>query len=184
MLTHWSYIFLALTHREGYHHQPFYLMTHSPQVILVVPSSQMQTPINNKKAKIFLAMGVTQLTIGIVEIVFNIGATVMMAELSRYVGPGYWGGILVSSYVLSETHPYWGLNKMAVILQITYCVHFLERTYIRLIQNSLKFVPIWSLFLLGSIDIKSALVYSMVWYRTGAKPFLNHWWSSPLASMC
>ena len=68
----------------------------SPQVILVVPSSQMLTPISDKKAKILLGMGATQLALGILEIVLNIGASIMWAHVAYFVGPGYWCGIFVS----------------------------------------------------------------------------------------
>ena len=48
----------------------------------------MQTPVNNKKAKTFLGMGAMQITICIMDIIFNTAATVMMAELPWYVRPG------------------------------------------------------------------------------------------------
>ena len=75
---------------------PFSLQAQSSQVLLVVPSSQMETPINNKKAKALLFMGSMQLVIGILEVVFNIGANVMWVVVSSYVGPGYWCGLFVS----------------------------------------------------------------------------------------
>ena len=55
-----------------------------------------ENPADNKKAKALLYMGSLQLIIGILEVVSNIGATVIGAEMSSYIGPGYWCGLFVS----------------------------------------------------------------------------------------
>ena len=53
--------------------------------------------VNDMKAKLFVGMGTTQLVLGILEIVVNIGASVMRADIIWYIGPGYWCGLPVGS---------------------------------------------------------------------------------------
>ena len=74
----------------------------SPQVIFVVASPQIELPMSKKKAKIICGLGITQLTLGILEVVFNIGASVMGAFIADFVGHGYWCGPFVSHFFSEE----------------------------------------------------------------------------------
>ena len=78
----------------------FFFQTQSPQVVFVVSSSPMEAPISEKKAKIIRGLGATQLTIGILEILFNIGGSIMWARMAYFIGAGYWCGLLVSPQFL------------------------------------------------------------------------------------
>ena len=68
----------------------------SPQNIVAMPSSRVQTQVSIKRAKDFLVMGSIQVIMGILMIFFNIGASVVWAEIAVYYGPDYWCGALVS----------------------------------------------------------------------------------------
>ena len=72
-------------------------------MIFVVASPQMELPMSKKKAKIICGLGITQLTIGILEVLFNIGASVMTAYIADYIGPGYWCGPFVSHVFLGTS---------------------------------------------------------------------------------
>ena len=50
---------------------------------------------SNMKTKVFVGMGATQLVLGILEIMVNIGASVMRGDMIWYIGPGYWCGLPV-----------------------------------------------------------------------------------------
>ena len=68
-----------------------------------------QMELSDKRAKILLGLGATQVIIGILEVLFNIGANVMFAHVVHYTGAGYWCGAFVShgflhySYVIMGT---------------------------------------------------------------------------------
>ena len=64
------------------------------QVVVVMSPPQME--LSDKRAKILLGLGATQLIIGILEVFFNIGANVMFAHVFHYTGAGYWCGAFVS----------------------------------------------------------------------------------------
>ena len=83
----------------------FYQQTQSSQVV-PTPSSQLQIRISNKKVKVLLAMNQMQIIIGIYMIVYNIGINITAIDGNSAVAqPGYWCGLLVSSFVLELLLP-------------------------------------------------------------------------------
>ena len=75
----------------------YLFQSQSPQVVVVMSNSQ--TEISDKRAKILYGLGATQMTIGILEVLFNIGASIMWAHVADFIGGGYWCGIFVSHEV-------------------------------------------------------------------------------------
>ena len=69
---------------------------------------------------------------------------------------------------------YWGLDKMATILQ----TFFFHENYGILIQVSLEYVR------KGPTNIDPALVQIMAWCQSGANHYLNQWWYGFLMYIC
>ena len=79
-----------------------FFQAQSPQVVVVMSPPQME--LSDKRAKILCGLGATHVTIGILEILFNIGASIMWAHVAHFTGAGYWCGVFVShGFLLSSS---------------------------------------------------------------------------------
>ena len=70
-------------------------MTSTAQVILI-PAPSSPFAMNDTQRGCFVSLGTTQVVVGVLCMVFNIGAIVVEAIATMYVAPGIWAGIFVS----------------------------------------------------------------------------------------
>ena len=87
------------------------------------------------------------------------------------VGAGHLTGALLHLKGVIRSRPidwcsltHWGMNKMTIILQMTFYMQLVEWKSVFSINISLKFAPV------VSIDNMSTLVQVMVWSQRGDKP--------------
>ena len=158
---------VAWTFRQG-SESPTVQFTFQTQSANAVPSPMINL-VNDMKAKLFVGLGATQLVLGILEIVVNIGASVMRADIIWQIGPGYWCGLPVGSQIYMSLN----LTCLNTLRPRQNRRHFADDIFKRIFVNeniwipikiSLNFVP------KGSINNIPSLVQIIAWRRPGDKP--------------
>ena len=71
-------------------------MTSQPQVVVIQAPSSSPLEMGSSQRGCVVGMGATQVTIGILCFIFQIGAFIVPTSFSRYAAPGIWGPIFVS----------------------------------------------------------------------------------------